>query len=69
MERNPQSGNIALIILGVLLTLGGIAAFVLVFGDQVNHAEEGTAKTIGGVGLGVGLLALVGGIMMRKNKG
>lgn len=66
MGRNTQSGNVALIVIGVILLLGGIAAFVLVGMDQVNHAEVGTAKKIGGAGCGVGALALIAGIMQRK---
>jgi hypothetical protein len=68
MERNKQSGNIALIALGAILLLGGIAAFARVGKDRVNPAEEGTANKVGGSGCGVGAQALVVGFVMRKNK-
>lgn len=63
-----QSGNVALIVLGVLLVLGGLVAFGLVQADAVNYSEEGTANTLGGVGLGAGALALIGGFALRKSK-
>jgi len=68
MERATQRGSVALIVIGVILLLGGIAAFVLVAMDQVNYSEVGTAKKIGGAGCGVGAIALIAGIMARKNK-
>ncbi len=69
MERNTQSGNVALIVIGAIVLLAGIAAFVMVGAGAVNSAEEGTANTVGGVACGVGVLALGAGITMRKNNG
>lgn len=34
MERNTQSGNVALIVIGAILLSGGIAAFVMVGMDS-----------------------------------
>ena len=68
MRRANEQGNVGLIVLGVLLLLGGIAALVLAEMGAVNYSEVGTARTIGAVGLGAGLLALVGGITMRRGK-
>jgi uncharacterized membrane protein len=66
MRNNGERGNTALIVIGIILLLGGIAALLMVQMDMVNSAEEGTANTIGGVGCGVGLLALIAGFNMRK---
>jgi len=68
MNRNTQSGNVALIVLGTILLLGGVAAFAMVGAGAVNSAEEGTANTIGGIAGAIGALTLGAGIMMRKNK-
>ena len=67
MDRDSQSGNVALIVIGVIALVAGIAAFVLVGAGAVNSAEEGTANTVGGVACAVGVLALGAGITMRKN--
>jgi hypothetical protein len=55
-------------VLGVLCLLGGLVALGLVLTDSMNYSAVGDAKKGAGIGIGVGLAAIIGAVMMKKQK-
>ena len=53
---------LAVLVFGVLAIIAGVAAFVLLYSDQVNYSEEDTARKVGMICLALGALISYAGV-------
>jgi len=64
-DQVREWGASALMVIGIILLVAGAAAFALAEGGMVNYSEVNTARIIGGVASGLGLVLVFAG---RKKK-